>query len=202
MNYQIIPAFPTPIGITKVSQEFCEPLKQFKGMEQRAHEGEERDFFVLDKLPDLKKKLIKLFSNYINLKILHTPAQQYTITTSWITVNKTGEPMDRHKHVNSYYSSIFYFDKVSKEHPPLYLENQSSIDGFWVEPLRRTEFNCSSYEAPIEEGLIIFFPSYLYHSYPGYEPTDVIRKSLACNYIPINQFGKYDSTLDTRTIHG
>ena len=201
MNYQIIPAFATPIGITKLSQEFCEPLKKLKGMEQSGHAA--NDFFVLDKLPNLKKKLIKLFSNYINLKILHTPAQQYTMTTSWITVNETGEPMDRHKHVNSYYSSVFYFDKVSKEHPPLYFENRSSIvDGFWVQPNKINEFNCSSYQAPIEEGTIIFFPSHLYHYHPGYEPTNVIRKSLACNYIPIGMFGQFDSTLDTRQIHG
>ena len=203
MNYQIISAFPTPIGITKVSQEFCEPLKKLKGQYQ-GEQTEDSDFFVLDKLPDLKKKLIKLFSNYINLKILHTPNQEYTITTSWLTENTTGDPMLTHCHVNSYYSSIFYFDKVSKEHPPLSLGNPRarSEEGFWVKPLRITEFNCRSIEAPIEEGLIIFFPSYLYHSYPRYEPTDVIRKSLACNYIPINQFGKYDSTLDTRRIHG
>ena len=200
MNYQIIPAFSTPIGITKLSQEFCEPLKKLKGMEQSRVES--NDFFVLDKLPNLKKKLIKLFSNYINLKILHTPAQQYTITTSWITVNKTGEPMDRHKHVNSYYSSVFYFDKVSKEHPPLSLESERSENGFYVQPLRINEFNCSSYQAPIEEGTIIFCPSHLYHYHPRYEPTDVIRKSLACNYIPIGMFGQFDSTLDTRQIHG
>ena len=117
-------------------------------------------------------------------------------------MNKTGEPMDRHKHVNSYYSSVFYFDKVSKEHPPLSLESERSENGFYVQPLRINEFNCSSYQAPIEEGTIIFFPSHLYHYHPRYEPTDVIRKSLACNYIPIGMFGQFDSTLDTRRIHG
>ena len=55
MNYQIIPAFATPIGITKLSQEFCEPLKKLKGMEQSGHAA--NDFFVLDKLPNLKKKI-------------------------------------------------------------------------------------------------------------------------------------------------
>ena len=201
MKYQILPVFSTPIGITKVSQEFCEPLKKLKGMNQ----GEQTDnsnFYVLDRLPDMNKKLIKLFSDYINLNILHTPAQQYTITTSWITENANGDDMERHKHVNSYYSSVFYFDKVSKEHPPLCLESLNPDDGFWLEPRRMTEYNTRTIELPIEEGLIIYFPSYLYHFHPGWEPTEVPRKSLACNYIPINQFGRFDSTLDTRRIHG
>ena len=110
--------------------------------------------------------------------------------------------MERHKHVNSYYSSVFYFDKVSKEHPSLKFDNPRMPEGFFVEPLRTTLSNCRSFAAPLEEGLIIFFPSYLYHHHKGYEPTEVIRKSLACNYIPIGMYGEGDSTLDTRTIHG
>ena len=201
MNIEVLPAFTIPIGVAKLGPEFCEPLKKFKGIEQFGV-NEESDFYVLDKIPDLKRKLIKLFSAYINLKILHTPNQEYTITTSWITENKTGNPMGSHNHCNSYYSSVFYFDKVSKEHPALVLENPKLSEGFRVEPLRTTPLNSKAYQAPLEEGIIIFFPSYLHHSHGGYEPTEVIRKSLACNYIPIGMYGEGDSTLDTRRIHG
>ena len=202
MNYQIKPAFATPIGVTKVSQELCEPLKQFKGMEQGISEEEERDFYVLDKLPDLKKQLTKVFSDYINLKILHTPNQEYTITTSWITENRSGAPMERHCHVNSYYSSVLYYDKVVKEHPPLILEPPNHQPrGFFVPPNVVNAYNYADLSFPIDEGLLLFFPSHIYHYHDSFI-SKVPRKSLACNYIPINKFGKYDSTLDTRMIHG
>ena len=201
MNYQIISAFATPIGVAKLSQELCEPLKQFKGMEQTIKEGEERDYYVLDKLPDLKKQLIKIFSDYINLKILHTPNQEYTMTTSWITENRTGVPMERHCHVNTYYSSVLYYDKVVKEHPPLILEPPNRTSGFFVLPNVENVYSHADSSFPIGEGLILFFPSSLYHYHDPFK-SEVPRKSLACNYIPINQFGRGDSTLDTRRIHG
>ena len=201
MNIEILPAFTIPIGVVKLGPEFCEPLKKYKGIEQ-FKVNKESDFYVLDKIPDLKRKLIKLFSDYINLQVLHTPNQEYTITTSWITENTTGKHMGSHNHCNSYYSSVFYFDKVSKEHPALEFANPRMPEGFFVEPLRTTLSNCRSFAAPLEEGLIIFFPSYLYHHHKGYEPTEVIRKSLACNYIPIGMYGQGDSTLDTRRIYG
>ena len=203
MNYQIISAFATPIGVAKLSQELCEPLKQFKGMEQiiNEREKEERDYYVLDKLPDLKKQLIKVFSDYINLKILHTPNQEYTMTTSWITENRKGDPMERHCHVNSYYSSVLYYDKVVKEHPPLILEPPNRTSGFFVLPNVENVYSHADSSFPIEEGLILFFPSSIYHYHDPFK-SEVPRKSLACNYIPINQFGRGDSTLDTRKIHG
>ena len=203
MNYQVRPVFATPIGVTKVSQQLCEPLKQFKGMEQGIEEGEERDFYVLDKLPDLKKKLTKVFSDYVNLKILHTPSQEYTITTSWLTENRTGYAMERHCHANSYYSSVLYYDKVVKEHPPLILEppNNSQPRGFFVPPNVINAYSYADQAFPIEEGLLLFFPSHLFHYHDPFT-SKVPRKSLACNYIPINKFGNNDSTLDTRRIHG
>ena len=165
MNYQIISAFATPIGVAKLSQELCEPLKQFKGMEQIINEREkdERDYYVLDKLPDLKKQLIKVFSDYINLKILHTPNQEYTMTTSWITENRKGDPMERHCHVNSYYSSVLYYDKVVKEHPPLIFEPPYRPSGFFVLPNVENVYSHADSSFPIGEGLILFFPSSLYH---------------------------------------
>ena len=208
MNYEIHRAFPTAIGIAKLDQEFCEPLKPLKGIGQYEDLNEQKDYFnILDRLPDLKKKFIKLFTDYINSSILNTPNQEYTITSSWITENNTGRAMTRHNHFNSYYSSVFYFDKVLKEHPPLSFERPEIARGFWVPPIYKSEnesfgFVSNALSFRIEEGLIYFFPSHIYHSHEAFEPTEVPRKSLACNYIPINKFGRDDSTLDTRRIHG
>ena len=111
--------------------------------------------------------------------------------------------MERHCHVNSYYSSVLYYDKVVKEHPPLILEPPyaSPPNGFFVKPNVINDYSYADQVFPIEEGLLLFFPSQLYHYHDPFI-SKVPRKSLACNYIPINKFGNHDSTLDTRRIHG
>ena len=200
MNYDIMPVFAEPLCITNIEEEFCKPLRKLKGMAQENTEN--KNFNVLDKLPKVKNKLIKVFSDYINLHILNTPEQRWQITTSWITENTNGSQMFRHNHLNSYYSSVFYFDEVAEEHPPLILENSLRSSGFWVSPKAPNIYSGDDFMAPMHKGCIIFFPSYIFHYHHPFVFNKIPRKSLACNYIPIGRYGDYDSSLDTRRIHG
>lgn len=198
MKYEIIPAFAVPVGVAHLSKRFCDPLKELAGIRR----GEPLIYDQVDKIPELKKELIKVFSDYINQHILGTPEQEYTITTSWVTENSDGDQMIRHHHRNSYYSSVFYFDKVTQEHTPLILENPLERCGFYVEPKVHNVFSGSDFFAPMAEGTIIFFPSYIFHFHHPFMFNKIPRKSLACNYIPIGHYGEFDSSLDTRKIHG
>ena len=200
MKAQILPTFATPIGLVQLSDEVCKPLKKLKGMEHGV--SKELNFNILDKTPKIKKELTQLFSGYINENILRTPKQEYAITSSWITENNTGASMARHNHKNSYYSSVLYFDEVDSEHAPLSFESPVNETGFYVEGKEPNLFNASEFFVPPNKGLIIFFPSYLFHYHRKFTPTKVPRRSLACNYIPINQYGLWDSSLDTRKLHG
>ena len=204
MNYKIIPAFAEPLCVTKLDEEFCKPLKKLKGMQQNIPENDENriNFNILDKVPKVKNKLIKVFSDYINQHILNTPDQKWTITASWITENSNGYQMNRHNHRNSYYSSVFYFDEVADEHPPLILENPLHKTGLFVEAQVPNVYSGDNFAAPITEGTILFFPSHIFHFHPSFVFNKVPRKSLACNYIPIGKYGRYDSSLDTRKLHG
>lgn len=201
MNYNIIPAFAEPLCFTKLDEEFCNPLKKLKGMKQGANYNPE-DFNILDKAPRVRDKLIKVFSDYINKHILHTPEQEWTITSSWITENTNGSQMGRHHHRNSYYSSVFYFDEVAAEHPPLILENPFGKSGFFVHPNNPNVYCGGDFFCPMAEGTILFFPSHIFHYHQSFMVNKIPRKSLACNYIPIGKYGNCDSTLDTRRIHG
>ena len=199
-SYEIVPAFAEPICITQLDEEFCKPLRKFQGMDQVNPQN--TDFNILNKVPKVKNKLIKVFSDYINLHILNTPEQEWTITTSWITENSNGDEMERHNHRNSYYSSVLYFDEVDNEHPPLVFENPFPRFGLHVKPKVPNNYTGDDFCAPIAKGTLLFFPSYIFHYHPSFVFNKVPRKSLACNYIPIGTYGHYDSTLDTRKIHG
>ena len=202
MNTQIVPTFAVPIALAELEEKIYKPLKKLKGMEQGDQSHENDDFNILDKVPDTKNKLIKIFTDYINENINYTPDQEYTMTSSWITENNTGAPMTRHNHKNSYYSSVLYFDKVADSHASLQFENPLDRSGFYIESLRPNIFSANQLDVPIKKGLIIFFPSYLFHFHGPFQPNGITRRSLACNYIPINKYGPNDSSLDTRTIHG
>ena len=198
MNYEVVPAFSVPIGIAKVDHELCEPIKNFKGIAQGV---KGLDFNVLDKAPEIKQELIKIFTDFMNLHVLNSSEQEYTITTSWITENNSGASMTRHNHKNSFYSSVLYFDEVTQDHPPLLFENPFNNSGFYIEIKNPNQFTGETFTAPIAKGLILFFPSYMFHFHQPFMPTNISRKSLACNYIPIGKYGISDSSFDTRKIH-
>ena len=202
MNAQIVPTFAIPIGLVELDEKVYKPLRKFKGNENGLTKEEDLDFNILDKVPEIKKEFTKIFQSYINENVLKTPKQEYAITSSWITENSSGAPMVRHNHKNSYYSSVLYFDKVVEEHAALTFENPIDVSGFHVQGQEPSIFTAVEFYVPPKEGIIIFFPSYLYHYHRQFTKTKTPRKSLACNYIPINDYGVWDSSLDTRKLHG
>ena len=202
MNYEAIPAFVVPVGVTQLDKTFCDPLKSLVPWNADIKEKDETFVFNrLDDVPELKFKFLEIFSNYIN-QILSTPNQEWSITSSWIIENTNGVAMVRHNHRNSYYSSVFYFSEVSEEHEPLKIESPINPPGFWVPEGKPNSFTGSDFTAPMTEGTIIFFPSYLYHYHNSYKATTIPRKALTCNYVPIGKYGEHDSVLDTKKLHG
>ena len=201
LNYKVIPAFAVPLGVAKLDKDCCDPLKELETVTQSVTEDQRGLYDQLSKVPEVKIKILNVFTQYMN-KVLGTPEQQYAITTSWITKNDDGSRMTRHRHYNSHYSSVFYFDEVTEEHPQLVLENPLEKSGFFIKPENNSAYSGNNYFAPLVEGLIIFFPSYIFHHHYPFTFNKVPRKSLACNYVPIGKIGDLDSTLDTSKLHG
>ena len=207
MSYQfeVIPAFAVPVAITKLDKKFCDPLKDLVSinadMKNTPEEKQTLIYDQLDKVPEVRDEILKIFTGFINQIILRR-RQDWAITSSWITENTNGVRMERHQHLNSYYSSVFYFSEVAKEHAPLKFESPLTYAGFWVQEGMPNFYTGADFTAPMSEGTILFFPSYLYHYHHEYPASKIPRKSLACNFIPVGKYGTNDSTLDTRKLHG
>ena len=207
MNYQlqVIPAFAVPVAVAQLEKKICDPLKDLISINaDRGHIPEKDQTLLydqLDNVSEVKEEILKMFSGFIN-QLLTTPEQKWQITTSWITENTNGVGMIRHQHLNSYYSAVLYFSEVDKGHAPLNIESPINSFGFFVKDTIPNLYTGGDFIAPMAEGTILFFPSYLFHYHPPYKATKVPRKSLACNFIPIGKYGEYDSTLDTRKING
>jgi hypothetical protein len=188
--------FAVPLGTTTISQEICDKLKPLKGIVQS--DPKDYDFDVLKDNPEVKKELTDIFTIWVS-DILNVKSR-WIMTTNWITQNFTGKEMRRHKHFNSAWSAVLYFDKIDQQHAPLCFENP--LTSFTtIEPFdyhaEKNLFNSDEYPVPLEERRIIFFPSYLMHKHQAYTPTVLPRKSFACNFFPIGKYGCLDSSLDT-----
>ncbi len=198
--------FAVPLGVTTISPEICDVLKTLQGGEQRGRRSNavlQSAFNVLDGYPKIKSDLTDIFSFWIN-SLLGTTKQKWAMTTNWITLNPNGDDMTVHRHFNCMYSGVLYFDKVDENHPPLELINPFfEVFGGFLIPSPEDKinvFNATSTTAPIKEGQMIFFPSYLVHGHPAFKRTGIVRKSFACNFFPTGKFGRYDSTIDTQWI--
>ena len=193
--------FAIPMGRTQIPSEICDVLKTLEGSEQKHRRTDV--FNVLDKYPRIKSELTHIFTLWVN-SLLGYEEQKWAMTTSWVTLNPDGSRMEMHRHYNCAYSAVIYFDKVDEGHPPLqFLNPIRLIDGsfhFNIPAGRENIFNSSGASAPISEGTMIFFPAYLLHFHTNFQPTDIVRKSFACNFFPIGKYGRVDSTVDTQCL--
>ena len=195
------PMFSIPLGVVQIPIDICDALKPLAkkyGLVWNKTKPTKEYFVVLNEQEKIKKELESIFSDWV--QYIEGIEQPWTITTSWITDNQNGAAMDRHNHRNSVYSGVLYFDDIDDNHKGLTFENPISqlfnrhllVDYNY----EKNVYNSPEYLAPMQKGLMIFFPSYLFHSHGPFK-SKLSRKSLACNFMPTGFMGHADSTIDT-----
>ena len=138
-------------------------------------------FTLLDDYPEMKK----LFTN-ISLQILKevTGVEKIKITTSWLTAIEPNANPTLHRHSNSWFSGVYYFqDSYSG------LEFKNPIDRDI--DLKNGKLT-GNWRLNPKKNMLVFFPSYLYHKIEK-NTFDEVRHSLAFNIMPDGTTGKVDS---------
>lgn len=189
--------FAIPLGQTTLPKEVC---KIFKPLSSQAKETEKFNVDVLKNYSNVKKTITDVFSEWVNNTYNFESDQKWAMLTNWITENPNGNLMPRHRHYNCTFSAVFYFDEIEHGEGNLVLENPNQFPD--LSPAIHSGLsnivNKSLHIAPLYQGLIIFFQSNLYHSYPQFENKNKRnRRSFACNFAPIGQYGVFDSFIDT-----
>tara|TARA_B100000886_G_scaffold55874_1_gene34218 strand:+ start:144 stop:767 length:624 start_codon:yes stop_codon:yes gene_type:complete len=190
--------FATPIGYTELPIEVCDMFKPLKGLVQSKSSNNPKYYNVLKDNEKLKQDLTDIFSLWVN-NTYNYPDQKWKMLTNWITDNPEGEPMRRHRHFNCMFSAVLYFDEVKDGEGNLILENpQDSSDFFPTDGTQVTTiFSNRAYTCPLQKGLLLFFPANVSHTYLGFKPAKKLRRSFACNFVPIGKYGIADSFMDT-----
>ena len=138
-------------------------------------------FTLLDDYPEMKK----LFTS-ISLQILKevAGAEKIKITTSWLTAIAPNATPTLHRHSNSWFSGVYYFqDSYSG------LEFKNPIDRDI--DLKNGKLT-GNWKLQPEKNMLVFFPSYLHHRIEK-NTFDEVRHSLAFNIMPDGTTGKVDS---------
>ena len=205
MKYNVVPAFPSPIIQVYVEEDTSELLghNQYTASHQTREGIDFTDKLasqrVLEKYPKTKQILL---NKYISVAehILEYKKRDYAITTSWFTLSKKGEGSQAHKHKNSFWSCVYYYQEEYSQGTGGILFNSPNTELFdyaFFENDLREQNNLNSTGCVIlpQPNLLLVFPSYLQHKIMKHN-NDTPRSSLAFNIVPLGSWGDIDSKLD------
>ena len=203
MYYSVASVFPTPLIQVEVEEDTSELLghNQYTVSDEQRFDYEKPSASrrVLEEYPKTKEILLNKFI-FIAEKVLGYKKRDYAITTSWFSLTNKGEGSQNHKHKNSFWSCIYYYQKE-------YCEGTGKI---LFESPNCTEFDFYFSDCDIEQfnnlngmtativpkpNLLLIFPSYLKHQVMKHN-NDTPRSSLAFNIVPLGRWGEGDSYYD------
>tara|TARA_B100000287_G_C20564004_1_gene753657 strand:- start:489 stop:1154 length:666 start_codon:yes stop_codon:yes gene_type:complete len=163
------------------------------------------DTYVLDNgLPDIREFIEKSIRTYVEAVIIGGTYDDlgfdFRITQSWL--NKTLRNSNGHhfhNHPNSYISGVFY-TQVNPNADSIYFSKSPTLQDVLKFPIKsHNMFNSTNLKYDVHEGLLVMFPSTLYHEVKPTHMNMLIsegddepfkdRISLSFNVFPIGNFG-------------
>lgn len=176
--------FPTPVGISKIQRDLTENEKTFLlNQETYPNTGNlsSLDTYILNKpeLSDLKSVIQQNLNEYFDSVYKPQNDVEIYVTQSWVNYTRPNEFHHRHNHANSLISGVFYIDvEYQKDKIIFYREIPDRI---FIESRDYNQFNCLSWFVPVENNLLVLFPSSLYHAVEQTINNVGTRSSLAFN---------------------
>ena len=201
MTYKVEMLWPTPVYFNKLQSDKndLDIAKTFKYERMNSDNGNYTlDKNVLDKMPTLKNRIENEFEKYVR-DVLHINKKvNFKIINSWINIHKKGDWSQSHLHKNSCFSGVYYlnvpensgnisFDKTI-------VLNNLSTSTISYDYDEANYINADKVKFKVEEGLILFFPSTIYHNVDKSNSIEE-RYSLAFNFFADGLIGKDESVL-------
>ena len=142
-------------------------------------------FTLLDEYPEIKKQFTD-----VSLQVLSevAGAKKIKMTTSWLTAIEPDETPVMHRHTNSWFSGVYYFQDLSYSGLEFKNPIERDID------LKNSKLTGNWRLEPKKNRLVVF-PSYLYHKIEK-NTSDEVRHSLAFNIMPDGIVGSVDSEFE------
>ena len=203
MHFNVFPLFPSPVIQVNVEEDTSELLENnnYDAPCSRSEDGdvERSNIRVLERFPKTREILLNKF-NSVAEQVIGYKKRNYAITTSWVTLCNRGEGSQLHRHKNSFWSGVYYFQKeydmgtggILFDSPNTVLSD-FSFENNDIE--NYNQLNSTTYTFTPSPSLLLLFPSYLQHQVLNHN-NDKPRSSLAFNIVPLGAWGEHDSSYD------
>jgi len=179
----LVPIFPTAVFRNrldiKLTDAELEIINNFSLFEQPLGNNCSKDGFILEH--EGLERLKKVFLDNANLyakEIMQVDNEIY-ITNSWVNVTTKDHQHILHNHTNSIISGVFYV-KASTSQPSISFNRMSPPFLLNVKSKKYNEYNSTEWNVPVEDNMLIIFPSLCYHYVKPNEKVDD-RISIAFN---------------------
>jgi len=201
MTYKVEMLWPTPVYFNKLQSDKndLDIAKTFKYERMNSDNGNYTlDKNVLDKMPTLKNKIENEFEKYVR-DVLHINKNvNFKIINSWINIHKKGDWSQSHLHKNSCFSGVYYLN-VPKNSGNISFDKTIVLNNLSTSTIsydydEANYINADKVKFKVEEGLILFFPSTIYHNVDKSNSIEE-RYSLAFNFFADGLIGKDESVL-------
>lgn len=193
-DYNITGIFPTPVLLSSIGRDFTE--QELEGIHSYSltasrsiGNSNSNEKYILHSDPtfvDLWSDCQNMLNCFIQKVYVPTKDVQPYVTQSWLNFTRENEFHHRHMHYNSFLSGVLYID-VDQNNDKILFHNESR-SLLHLPPKEHNPFNCESWTFDLKPGMIIIFPSYLYHSVQTKLGTNV-RTSLAFNSFVRGEIG-------------
>jgi len=199
---EVLPLFPSPLFTAVYTDgdledtikhlDSCELTDGGKASEYGFHS---KDTYILE------HPKVKPLREFIYQSILHFGKEvvmydydEYSFSQSWISHKIPGQYHAMHTHPNSLISGVFYYGEVDDQmpaisfHKPIAGVNASYLSPKYQKDRRKSEYAWDQFSVNYTPGLLLLFPSYVFHSVPMNQ-SNKVRKSLAFNVLPKEVIG-------------
>lgn len=198
MDYKVFPLFPNAVYAStlgrKLSSLEIEFIKNSIVNKQGLGNKSSPDTFILEntELSELKKDILDHVHRYA--RDLISVDNEFYLTNSWKNVTDQDEVHQLHYHSNSIISGVFYVD-VEDSQNTISFNRMTSPYLLNFKPKSFNVFNSIEWDVPVENNMILLFPSSCYH-YVKKNNSENKRISIAFNTFVRGKIGTEFSGAD------
>lgn len=194
----IHPLFPSTIARVIVDDDFSDFKKRINNLKYESISSQGSDGLlisenrkILNDFP-VEKNIFLDYFNQFKMEVLGYHSTEFKITTSWATKSRKKSYGQFHKHCNSVYSGVFYFDD-SKVPIEFDCENIIPYQFMLPDPVEWNIHNARVWQFFPKKNMLLFFPSYMRHRIADND-FENDRMSVVFNMFPVGKIGERDSS--------
>lgn len=199
-NPQIFGLFPTPILTVQSKRKLTD--EEMKCIERNIPLSESKaeissNTYILNEveMSEIKSEIQDAIKIYVNEIIVPESEIDVYITQSWLTFIKDDQHYNKHFHVNSFISGVYYVD-VNESVDCLHFYAKEK-EHFYIKAKEWNLWNSTEWWIPVKNGLIVLFPSNMSHMVKSRDKKTA-RCSLAFNTFVRGKIGSYEDTSELK----